>query len=104
MGGGRTTQATLFGDVLSARWSGKNRDSIFVQTTAPTAEQGWTVNDMGQHKHNPTAQAAKSGGLPPKKRPMSKREQEAVLRAMVNGKLKLNRLYDALNVGRYWGG
>ena len=58
---------------------------------------------MGQHKHNPKAQAARRGELPPKKRPMGKREQEAILTAMVNGKLKLDRLYDALNVGRYWG-
>jgi len=70
--------------------------------SAPT-ENERTVTEMGQHKHNPKAQAAKRGELPPKERPMSKREQEAILTALVNGKLKLDRLYDALNVGRYWG-
>lgn len=36
---------------------------------------------MGQHKHNPTAIAAKNGEIPPKRRPLSKREKEAILRA-----------------------
>ena len=31
---------------------------------------------MGQHKHNPTAIAAKNGELPPKHKKMSKRERE----------------------------
>ena len=31
---------------------------------------------MGQHKYNPTAQAAKEGKLPPKPEKISKREQE----------------------------
>ena len=31
---------------------------------------------MGQHKYNPTAQAAKEGKLPPKPPKISKREQE----------------------------
>lgn len=31
---------------------------------------------MGQHKHNPTAIAAKNGKLPPKKKSLSKRETE----------------------------
>lgn len=29
---------------------------------------------MGEHKHNPTAIAAKKGELPPKKKPLGKRE------------------------------
>lgn len=37
---------------------------------------------MGQHKHNPTAIAAKNGELPPKKRErrLTKREAEVLLR------------------------
>lgn len=31
---------------------------------------------MGQHKHNPTASAAKAGELPPKPKKMGKRELE----------------------------
>lgn len=34
---------------------------------------------MGQHKHNPTAIAAKNGELPPKPKPMGKREWERML-------------------------
>lgn len=36
---------------------------------------------MGQHKHNPTAIAAKNGELQPKPKPMGKREQERRLYA-----------------------
>lgn len=36
---------------------------------------------MGQHKHNPTAIAAKNGELPPKPKKMSKRETERLLHA-----------------------
>lgn len=38
---------------------------------------------MGQHKYNPTAQAAKEGKLPPKPEKMSKREQERQLYRMI---------------------
>ncbi len=34
---------------------------------------------MGQHKYNPTAIAAKNGELPPKAKPMSKREVERLI-------------------------
>ena len=35
---------------------------------------------MGQHKHNPTAIAAKNGELPPKEQPrLSKRQMEALI-------------------------
>lgn len=33
---------------------------------------------MGQHKHNPTALAAREGKLPPKPKRPSKREREAM--------------------------
>lgn len=36
---------------------------------------------MGHHKHNPTAIAAKNGELPPKEKPMGKRELERMLYA-----------------------
>ena len=36
---------------------------------------------MGQHKTNPTAIAAKKGELPPKEKPMGKRERERLLYA-----------------------
>lgn len=36
---------------------------------------------MGQHKHNPTAIAAKKGELPPKPKKMGKRESERLFYA-----------------------
>ena len=36
---------------------------------------------MGQHKHNPTAIAAKNGELPPKPKKPSKREMDRLLYA-----------------------
>lgn len=36
---------------------------------------------MGQHKHNPTAIAAKNGELPPKPKKLSKRESERLMHA-----------------------
>lgn len=38
---------------------------------------------MGQHKYNPKAEAAKNGDLPPKKKPMSKRKAEALMRKKI---------------------
>lgn len=40
---------------------------------------------MGQHKHNPTAIAAKNGELPPKKRERrpTKRQAERILKAEI---------------------
>lgn len=39
---------------------------------------------MGQHKHNPTAIAAKNGELPPKERPrLSKRQMDALMRKRI---------------------
>lgn len=40
---------------------------------------------MGQHKHNPTAIAAKNGELPPKKRErrLTKRQAERLLKAEI---------------------
>ena len=51
---------------------------------------------MGQHKHNPTAIAAKNGELPPKKPKMSKREREALMAAVIREKTGINRLLRAM--------
>lgn len=42
---------------------------------------------MGQHKHNPTAIAAKEGKLPPKPAKMPKAEREALLRIAMENEL-----------------
>ena len=45
---------------------------------------------MGQHKHNPTAIAAKNGKLPPKKKSkLSKRQREALLRKKIQDRTGL---------------
>lgn len=36
---------------------------------------------MGEHKHNPTAIAAKNGELPPKQKPLGKREARRIAEA-----------------------
>ena len=38
---------------------------------------------MGQHKTNPTAIKAKAGEIPPKKKPLSKRERERIIQAQI---------------------
>ena len=38
---------------------------------------------MGEHKHNPTAIAAKNGKLPPKKKPMGTAESRALVYAWI---------------------
>lgn len=38
---------------------------------------------MGEHKHNPTAIAAKAGKLPPKPQKMSRRETERIMMAKI---------------------
>ena len=45
---------------------------------------------MGQHKHNPTAIAAKEGKLPPKPQKKSKRQREAELRIAALAALEKN--------------
>lgn len=58
---------------------------------------------MGEHKHNPTAIAAKNGELKPRKPGMSKRQRDALMLAKINeitGAADIQRaLYDA---GRFW--
>lgn len=47
---------------------------------------------MGQAKHNPTAQAAKRGELPPKPRPMGAAESRRRAAALVRHATGLDRL------------
>lgn len=47
---------------------------------------------MGQHKHNPTAIAAKNGELPPKPQKMSKRDREALLTSKIREVTGINAL------------
>lgn len=44
---------------------------------------------MGEHKHNPTAIAAREGKLPPKKKPISKREREHLVCVELHKRLGL---------------
>ena len=56
---------------------------------------------MGQHKTNPTAIAAKNGELPPKEKPMSKRERERELELMIMRELERRTgIYSALHHAR----
>lgn len=48
---------------------------------------------MGQAKFNPTAIAAKAGQLPPRPNKPSKRQQEAMLAALIAKKTGLDGLY-----------
>ena len=52
---------------------------------------------MGEHKHNPTAIAAKNGELPAKPKKMSKRERYAMIMAMIQEKTKINDMKKALH-------
>ena len=51
---------------------------------------------MGEHKHNPTAIAAKNGELPPKPKKMSKREVDAMIMAMIQEKTRMNDMKKAM--------
>ena len=56
---------------------------------------------MGEHKHNPTAIAAKNGELPPKQRPMSKRQMDAIMRKRIQDATGLPQIVRALG-GEYY--
>lgn len=43
---------------------------------------------MGQHKHNPTAIAAKNKEIPPKEKGIPRREYEKVLSEMIRRKMR----------------
>ena len=51
---------------------------------------------MGQHKHNPTAIAAKNGELPPKPKSMWKREWERVIYGEVERVTGIDRFRQVL--------
>ena len=51
---------------------------------------------MGQHKHNPTAIAAKEGKLPPKPQKLSKRETDRLIYAKCQ-EIVYKPLIDAYN-------
>ena len=57
-------------------------------------------DNMGQHKTNPTAIAARNGELPPKKPKMSKRKRDAILRKKIQNATGLPRLVENLG-GEY---
>jgi hypothetical protein len=56
---------------------------------------------MGQHKYNPNTIKAKNGELPPKKKTMSKRKREAILRKQIQDKTGLPTLVRELG-GEYF--
>lgn len=56
---------------------------------------------MGEHKHNPTAISAKNGELPPKKKPMSKRQMDAIMRKRIQDATGLPQIVRALG-GEYF--
>lgn len=51
---------------------------------------------MGQHKHNPTAIAAKNGELPPKPKKMGKREWERVIYGEIERVTGIDRFRQAM--------
>lgn len=55
---------------------------------------------MGQHKHNPTAIAAKNGELPPKEQPrLSKRQMDALMRKRIQDVTGVTDIQRALTNG-----
>lgn len=56
---------------------------------------------MGEHKTNPVAIAAKNGELPPKEKPMDKRERERDLQFVIMRELERRTgIYSALCAAR----
>lgn len=56
---------------------------------------------MGQHKYNPTAIKAKNGELPPKARPISKRESDRIMYAKCNEEIT-KRLLGSLPIPKVY--
>lgn len=54
---------------------------------------------MGQHKTNPVSIAAKKGELPPKKKPLSKRETERLLMQEIERKTLPPQFRAAMSAG-----
>lgn len=51
---------------------------------------------MGEHKHNPTAIAAKAGALPPKPKPVGKAESMRQCRQLVHDYLYKNTAFGVI--------
>ena len=54
---------------------------------------------MGEHRHNPTAISARNGELPPKKKPISKRELERLIMKRLALETRAERLMDYMKGG-----
>ena len=59
---------------------------------------------MGQHKHNPTAIAAKNGELPPKPKKIGRREWERKIVREIEGLTGIDRFRQAMREGLYHDG
>lgn len=59
---------------------------------------------MGEHRHNPTAIAAKSGELSPKPPRLSKRQQDALLIAKIEEVTGIQEIRKAMRNGGYTNG
>ena len=58
---------------------------------------------MGQHKHNPTAIAAKNGELPPKEQPkLSKRQADALMRRRVQDLTGITTLQKVMGIDPFY--
>lgn len=55
---------------------------------------------MGEHKNNKTAIAAKNGEIPPKKKTMSKRQQERLIKAMIAERCGLAPIFTKMGIDR----
>jgi hypothetical protein len=56
---------------------------------------------MGQHKHNPTAIAAKNGELPPKPKRLSKRQRDRLLMKMIYEKTGIGAIERKLGINSF---
>ena len=58
---------------------------------------------MGQHKHNPTAIAARNGELPPKEQPkLSKRQADALMRRRVQDLTGITTLQKVMGIDPFY--
>lgn len=53
---------------------------------------------MGEHKHNPTAQAAKAVELPPKPQKLSKRERDRLLMAKIRQMTNIDEIMETFKL------
>ena len=63
----------------------------------PTEASRMEKKNMGQHKYNLTAQAAKAGKLPPRPRKMSKRECDRSIMALIAERIEIEYLKYGVN-------